>query len=122
VADDVPGWEYARPRAAYAVVRGDVPDVFIAESEAVLNRVLALHLVAATSPERLGPFLNAVRAALLEERWGDAVFDWMEATGNVVDAYPDETVWRDADLEEERFELELRVAPIFRGFAPEEEP
>ncbi len=98
---------------AYAVVRGETPLVVIAESEEVLSRVVALHVVAATRPNQLRGGVETIRAALLDERWGDAVFEWMEATGNVVDAYPDETVWREADLDAERSALELRVAPIF---------
>jgi hypothetical protein len=116
VSDDPAAWSPSRPRVAYAVVRGDVPQVFIAESEEVLSRVVALHLVAQTSPESRGA--EAMRNALLEERWGDAVFEWMEATGNVVDAYPDEPLWRDADLDAERLMLELQVTPLFRQPPP----
>jgi hypothetical protein len=95
--------------------------VFIAEDAAVLDRVLALHLVAATPPDQLRSFTGGIRDALMEERWGDAVLSWMDATGKVVDAYPDETVWRDADIDAERVQLELRVSPIFRGYEPEDD-
>jgi hypothetical protein len=50
---------------------------------------------------------------LLEERWGDAVFLWMEATGSVVDAYPDEDVWTEERLDQDRASFEIRIAPIF---------
>lgn len=76
--------------------------------------MIAVEMVAATSPEGLGARLEPIRSALLEERWADAVVLWMDATGRVVDAYPDETVWQDDDLNEERAALELRVAPVFR--------
>jgi hypothetical protein len=121
VTEHVPGWSFARPRAAYAVVRGEDPQVFIAEDEEVLGRVLALHLVAATPAEELGKDAGAICDALLEERWGDAVYAWMDATGKIVDAYPDEQVWRDADIDAERSNLELRVTPIFRGYRPDDE-
>ena len=96
--------------------------MFIAERQDVLDRVLALHLVASTPPERLGSFLGAIRTALLEEQWGEAVLQWMDATGKIVDVYPDEKVWGERDLDEERTQLELRVSPVFRGFDPTDDP
>jgi hypothetical protein len=99
---------------AYAIVRGDVPRVVIAANEDVLARVVALEVVAATPAAELGGHAEGIRAALLDEQWPEAVLAWMEATGNVVDAYPDEQVWREADLDEERTALELRVARLFR--------
>jgi hypothetical protein len=38
----------------------------------------------------------------------------MDATGGIVDAYPDEPVWTERQLDAERMALELRMAPIFR--------
>jgi hypothetical protein len=99
---------------AYAVTHESEPRVFLAEDESVLSRVLAVELVAATSPATLGPAdLKAMRRALLEERWADAVALWIGATGTYVDAYPSERVWSEQQLDEERAGLELRVAPIF---------
>jgi hypothetical protein len=100
---------------AYAVVHRDPPEVFFAEDEHVLSRVLAFQLVAqlpaadVSSPERL----KAMREALLDERWGDALVEWMDETDTVVDAYPSETVWGGARLDEDRASLEIRVAPLF---------
>ena len=96
------------------MVRGDLPRVVIAENEDVLARVMALEVVAAAAPVELGGHADGIRAALLDEQWPEAVLRWMEATGNVVDAYPDERVWRDADLDDERTALELRMTRIFR--------
>jgi len=80
---------------AYAVTHDDPPQVFLADDEHVLSRLLCLRLVAATRPERLGsPDLIGIREALLDERWGDAVGQWIVATGIVVDAYPSERVYR----------------------------
>ena len=98
---------------AYAVTHESEPRVFLAEDETVLSRVLAVELVAATSPAMLGADLESIRHALLEERWADAVAQWIGATGTYVDAYPSERVWSEQQLDEERAGLELRVAPIF---------
>jgi hypothetical protein len=57
--------------------------------------------------------LGDIRRALLEGRWSDAVFLWMDATGNVIDAYPDEEVWTTQQLDEERASMEIRMAPLF---------
>ncbi len=109
-------------RLAVGVVRGDPPDVFLASSVAVLGRLLALNLVARADPNdfRRQGTLTDVRAALLEERWADALVHWMEATGSVVDGYPDEVVWTDARLDSESTALELRVARVF-GDADDDE-
>ena len=37
----------------------------------------------------------------------------MDATGEVVDAYPDEEVWTTQHLDEERASMDVRVAPLF---------
>lgn len=103
-------------RIAFAVVHDEPPQVFIAEDEHVLTRLVALTVVAGTRPERL-PSTSAVselRACLLEERWADAIFAWIEASGIVIDAYPDEVVWTDRALDAERASLEMRMAPLFR--------
>jgi hypothetical protein len=101
---------------AYAVVRGEEPQVFLAESADVMNRVLALHLVAqlpaasVSSPARLGE----MRAALLEERWADAVVAWIDETGTAVDVYDEVLpVWTERDLDAEQASMEIRMAPLF---------
>lgn len=103
-------------RIAVGVVRGDPPQIFLADSEPVLSRLLALELVAQTRPEdfKKEGMLASVREALLEERWADAVMLWMEATGEAVDGYPDEPVWTEQRLDTEKASLEIRVAPVFR--------
>ena len=101
---------------AYAVTRGENPVVLLASDEAVLTRLMALRLVAATPLSELPPgSVVSIREALLEERWPDAVLEWMNATGEVVDAYPSEQVWTVAELDDERLSFELRMAPIFEG-------
>jgi hypothetical protein len=103
-------------RVAFAVVHQDPPQVFIAEDEYVLARLVALSVVATTRPESL-PSHEAVqelRDSLLEERWADAIFSWVEMSGVVVDAYPDEIVWTERALDAERAALEIRMSPLFR--------
>lgn len=101
-------------RVAVGVVRGEVPQVFLAENVEVLGRLLALHLVAPTPAAKVGDELGAIREALLDERWGDAVLAWMEATDNVVDGYDDEHVWTEERLDREFADFELRLSPLFR--------
>lgn len=75
--------------AAYAVVRSDPPEVFLAEDGDTLDRVLATRLVAATDPAGLEPVVaDGLRQALLEERWADALVEWMAITETAVDVYP----------------------------------
>ena len=97
------------------VVRSDPPEVYLADSDATLSRLLALRLVAQTSPEHLKASgrLEAIRDALMEERWADAVFSWMEVTGEIVDGYPDELLWTEQALDADAASMEIRMAPIF---------
>jgi len=97
-------------------VHDDPPLVFIAEDEYVLTRRVALEVVASTRAEALPSRAVAerLRACLLEERWADAIFSWIEASGIAIDAYPDEIVWTEAALDAERASLEMRMAPLFR--------
>lgn len=101
---------------AYAVVRGEEPQVFLAGDATVLARALAVYLVAqlpgadVTSPARL----HEMRQALLEERWADALVAWMDETGVAVDVYDEAPrVWSKDDLDLEQATLEMRVAPLF---------
>src|SRR3979409_1070210 len=80
------GWPGASARG---VLHADTPWVFLAESDAVLGRLLAVRLVGPSRPEDFGPgVLEEIRSALLEQRWADAVTAWMLASGEVLDAYP----------------------------------
>jgi hypothetical protein len=102
-------------RVSVAVTHSDPPAVVLASDEAVLSRAIALEIVAKADPRRLREqHVDRIREALLDERWSDAVMAWMGATGEVVDAYPDEPVWTAEELGPERTSLELRMAPIFR--------
>ncbi len=115
-SDTSPGSTLGWPgRVAVAVLRSDPPRVFLAESDAVLGRLVALRLVARSSPQDLASsgLLDHVRAALLEERWGDAVELWMRATGQIVDGYPDEPIATEERLDEDYAAVEIRLSPVF---------
>lgn len=81
----------------------------------MLSRLVALRVVARTRPEDM-PSAEAVselRKCLLEERWADAIFAWLDYSDVVVDAYPDEIVWTERALDAERAALEIRMSPLF---------
>ena len=101
-------------RIAVAIVGSEPPQVFLATDEAVLSRVIALKVVARLNPADLSPAsLERIRDALLDERWADAVVEWIQVSGEAIDAYPDEDVWSEARLDAEVASLEIRLAPIF---------
>jgi hypothetical protein len=97
---------------ACAVVRDDPPQVFIADDIETLNWVLALELIAHTPGSRVPLALRApLRAALVDERWGDAVELWMQVHPGAIDVYPSYDFYtpRDVDLAAE----ELQFKPLF---------
>jgi plasmid stability protein len=97
---------------ACAVVRDDPPQVFVAEDLETLNWVLALQLVAATPGRSLTKTVrNALRAALLDERWGDAVELWILHADVAVDVYASTDLFGPADVELAPAELQFR--PLF---------
>ena len=103
-------------RVAVAIIRTDPPSVTVAESEEVLGRLLALHVVAQSDPADLAQAgkLDEIRTALLEERWADAVAGWIDSSDVPIDAYPDEMLWTDARVDAEAASFEIRLAPIFK--------
>ena len=101
---------------AYAVVRGEEPQVFLASDASVMARVLAVHLVGQMPSREVSSAarLDEMRTALLEERWADALVAWIEETGTAVDVYGEvPRVWTEGDLDLEKATLEMRVAPLF---------
>ena len=105
-------------RVAVGVLHGDTPEVFLAESDAVLGRLLAVRVVGPSRPEDFAPgILEEIRSALLEQRWADAVTAWMLASGEVLDGYPDEEVVTEEMLDDDRASMEIRLSPIFDGQA-----
>lgn len=96
-----------------AIVRDDPPRVFIAADQETLNWVLALRLIATTPGTQLEPGLRSnLRTALQEERWGDAVFTWIQANDIEVDVYPSESFYEASDVE--MGEHELQFTPLFQ--------
>lgn len=103
---------------AFAIARGEeAPTVFLAETPEVLDRVLALCLVAQMSAADVSSEsrLSEMRQALLEERWGDAVAAWIDESDLPVDVYSyGPKVWTVDDLDLDHALLEIRVSPLFR--------
>lgn len=100
---------------ACAVVREDPPRVFLADDVETLQWVLALRLVAQTRPELVGAAAaEQLRDALLNERWGDAVWAWIEHTGTPVDVYPSFDVHEGGGLPTDVAAAELQFAPLFQ--------
>lgn len=94
---------------ACAVVHDDPPQVLLAEDLDTLHWVLALRLVAATPSGEVPAHLRApLRAALLEERWADAVVMWMSFRAGAVDVYPSHDLFRAGDLPVASAELQFR--------------
>ena len=111
-----PGWP---GRVAVAVIHSVPPEVVLATDANVLTRVLALRYVAKSPVDALPvESVRVIRAALLAERWDIAVAAWMEATGESIDAYPDDEVWDDAKLDHQLATIEMKASPIFEGDLP----
>lgn len=100
---------------AYAVVRFDPPEVFLAEDVDVLQRLLALELVADTDPAELTPEgADELRSALLDERWSDAVLSWMNLSEVAVDVYTFLPVYGPNELPSELIGAQLQFRRLFR--------
>ena len=100
---------------AYAVVRDEPPTVYAAESMDVLQRLLALEVVARSVPVDLDPKARErMRKALLDERWADAVVEWIDTTGVAIDVYTHMHVYSDEDLPDELIGAQLQFAALFR--------
>jgi hypothetical protein len=97
---------------ACAVVRDDPPRVFVAEDQDTLNWILALRLIAQMPGRDLPSHLrDALRTALRDERWADAVELWMH-NGTEVDVYPSFEFYMASDVELAAQELDF--TPLFR--------
>ena len=100
-------------RVSIAVVHGDPPQVYVAEDMDVLHWVLALKVVGSTQPGRLRPDeVEFLREAILEERWAEAVFEWMTMTRNVIDVFDHHEHYITTDVE--MASSELQFLPLFR--------
>ncbi len=100
---------------AYAVVSDEPPTVYAAESIEILQRLLALEVVARSVPSGIEVNArNRMREALLDERWADAVVEWIDATGTGIDVYTQLHVYSEDDLPSELIGAQLQFAPLFR--------
>ena len=104
----------SRPTVALAVVRDTPPSVVVADDIEVLQRALAVRLVARTESGQISDDeRNALRAALSEERWSDALTAWIKHTGIAIDVYT-ERVLTDDDLPADLLGVQLQFSPLFR--------
>ena len=100
---------------AYAVVRDEPPTVYAADTIDVLQRLLALEVVARSLPVDLDvKARERMRKALLDERWADAVVEWIAATGVAIDVYTHLHVYSDDDLPNDLIGAQLQFAPLYR--------
>lgn len=101
-------------RVAVAVTREDPPRLIVAADDDVLSRAIATRVIAQENPGAFEPSeLAAIRSALLEQRWSDAVALWIEATTASVDVYPDEEIISQEDLSEEAAAFSIRLSRLF---------
>ena len=100
---------------AYAVRRSDPEQPpLLAEDEETLNKVIALRWIGEWQPAD-PEAAAAVRDALLQERWADAVLGWMKAAGEVLDIFPFGLEIHEArDYPDEEFGLRVQTTPLFR--------
>lgn len=100
---------------AIAIIKGDPPEVLLAESATAMARLLAIRVVAAAHPTSFdSETLDTIRTALLEERWAEAVFIWMETFDTFIDIYEEFVpVWTEHELDEQYASLEIRVSRLF---------
>lgn len=97
---------------ACAVIRQDPPEVYVAEDMDTLNWVLALKVVARTRGALLSQsFRDSLRSALLEERWGDAVEQWIDYSHVAVDVYPSMEFYASSDVA--LAPIEMQFLPLF---------
>jgi len=105
------------PVGAWAVVKHDTPQVFLAENAQVISRLIALKVVAASDPATFKPHLvETVQEHLLHERWADAVLMWMEATDTLIDVYEEYVpVWTEDRLDSEVASMAIRTSKLFEN-------
>ena len=110
---------------SYAVVHGKRTTRLYAENQAVMDRLLGLHVVARlpSASVRSETDLQMMRRALREERWADALGGWISVTGNAVDVFdsaPDvfdssSKIWLEDDLPSALVQSLLADTPLFKS-------
>jgi len=106
---------------AWAVVKEDTPQIFLAENAQVISRLIALKVVAASNPAIFKPHeIDDVQDHLLHERWADAVLMWMEATGTFIDVYEEYVpIWTEDTLDSEVASMAIRTSRLFENSQPD---
>lgn len=100
---------------AYAVVHDTPPKVYLASDIDVLQRVLALEVVARSDPGLIDEGTrDAMRQALLDERWDEAVLEWMAISGVVIDVYTHLPIFTGSDLPADMIGAQLQFTRLFR--------
>jgi len=104
---------------AWAVVKHDTPQIFLAENAQVISRLIALKVVAASDPSIFAPHeIETVQDHLLHERWADAVVMWMQATDTLIDVYEEHVpIWTEDTLDREVASMAIRTSRLFERAA-----
>lgn len=112
---DIPG--------SHAIVHGGPTLRFYSTTQDVMDRVLAVNLVAQLSIDHISSevALQRMRRALLDGKWADALVEWMSQTGRSVDVYdqPPEVydstakVWTEADVPATELKSMFSNTPLF---------
>ena len=91
--------------------------MFVADDIDVLQRVIALEIVAQTPSDAFAAGVrDDIRGALLDEQWGTAVELWMtHYSRQPLDVYPSGLrIWSDAKITADVTSLALQFRPLFR--------
>ena len=99
---------------AYAVVRTSPAAIYVATDIDVLQRLIAVEVLARSDDRLLGDRADEIRQALLDERWGAAAAAWIDATGIGIDVYTNISVHDEDDLPAELVGAQLQFTPLFR--------
>lgn len=98
---------------AYAVVHSEPAAIYLASDIEVLQRVIAVEVIARTDPRLLDERAGEIRTALLDERWAAAAAAWIDATGIGIDVYTNISVYQSEDLPAELVGAQLQFTPLF---------
>lgn len=99
---------------AYAVVHTTPAAIYVATDIDVLQRLIAVEVIARSDDRLLGDRAESIRRSLLDERWGAAAAAWIDATGIGIDVYTNISVYDEDDLPAELVGAQLQFAPLFR--------
>ncbi len=105
-----------QPPVAYAIVHKDPPEVYVAENIETLSEVLARRVIAQSPSADFEPqALAAIREALLQQNWSDALETWVTQTGVGISIFDSEKVWTRDELAKEPYRFIIRGATIFKN-------